>query len=79
VRGFAFLADLTEEERVLAGDQHQRCPLLALWTTQSPASGGKQPHKAKPQNRQVFRYQARGPAQRRNDGHSAANDAFSGC
>jgi hypothetical protein len=23
-RGFTFLADLTEEERVLAGDQHQR-------------------------------------------------------
>jgi hypothetical protein len=29
VRGFGFLADLTDEERALAGDQHQRERALA--------------------------------------------------
>jgi hypothetical protein len=47
MRGFAFLADLTEEERVLAGDQHQRCPFLALSAPQSTAQVGKPHHKAK--------------------------------
>lgn len=34
-RGFAFLADLTEEERVLAGDQYQR--ERELWERLNPA------------------------------------------
>ena len=56
-----------------------RCPFLALWTPQSLASGGRQRHKAKPQNRQVFPYQAHRPAQRRNARQRAANIASSGC
>jgi predicted nucleotidyltransferase component of viral defense system len=36
-RGFAFLADLTEEERVLAGDQYQR--ERDLWDRLNPARG----------------------------------------
>jgi hypothetical protein len=79
MRGFAFLAGLTEEERMLAGDQHQRRPFLALSAPQSTAHGGKPRHKAKERNRPVLLVSMRNPAGPSNSRQSAANDAFSAC
>ena len=39
VRGFGFLADLTDDERVLARDQHQRENAVAERLRAAPARG----------------------------------------
>ena len=39
VRGFGFLADLTDDERVLARDQHQREHAVAERLRAAPARG----------------------------------------
>jgi hypothetical protein len=56
-----------------------RCPFLALSVHQRAANGSKRRHKAKAEDRWIFRVMARDPATPSKEAQRAANVSFSAC